>query len=137
MAFLRRKSQGFTLIEVMIALVILATGLLALMTMQIVSIRANAFSSEMTYASMLAQSRLEQIRNMSYDSVQTVDDETILRDVKTKGIEYTVQRSVQSNIPATDMKTITLTVNWTGSPAGSSGGSTVDFTTSFVTVITR
>ena len=141
MAFLRRRSQGFTLIEVMIALVILATGLLALMTMQIVSIRANAFSSEMTYASMLAQSRFEQLRNTAYDSIPPttgpITDVPVPADATTKGISYTVLRQVDDNTPATDMKTITLTINWQGSPAGSSGGSTVNFTTSFSTVIKR
>jgi len=144
MSFFRRLSKstkGFSLIEVMIALIILAVGLLALMTMQIVSIRANAFSSEMTYASMLAQSRFERLRNMDYASIAPtagpITDEIINADAKTKGISYTILRDVDDNFPATDMKTITLTVNWTGSPAGSSGGSTVDFTTSFVTVITR
>jgi type IV pilus assembly protein PilV len=138
MDFLRRKYQGFTLIEVMIAMVILAVGLLSLMTMQIVSIRANAFSSEMTYASMLAQSRLEQIRNMSYTSINpgTVTD-TVPASASTKGMAYAVETKVEDNLPATDMKTITLTINWTGTPAGSAGGSTVNFTTSFITVITR
>jgi type IV pilus assembly protein PilV len=138
MAFLRRQSEGFTLIEVMIALVILAVGLLALMTLQIVSIRANAFSSEMTYAGMLAQSRLERIRNTPYDNVNpgTVTD-TVDATTSTKGMAYTVQTTVDDNTPATDMKTITLRIDWTGTPAGSAGGSTANFTTSFITVITR
>jgi type IV pilus assembly protein PilV len=132
------SQQGFTLIEVMIALVILAAGLLALMTMQIVSIKSNAFSSEMTYASMLAQSRLEQIRNMPYASITpgVVTDTVPARDA-TKGMAYNVKTQVVDNTPATDMKTVTLTIDWWGSPAGSSGGSTVQFTTSFNTVITR
>jgi type IV pilus assembly protein PilV len=130
-------SVGFTLIEVMIALVILAAGLLALMGMQIVSIKSNAFSSEMTYASMLAQSRLEQIRNMSYDSVQTISpDEIVNGDEKTKGISYTVKTTVDTNQPAANMKRVTLRIDWVGSPAGPAGGSTVNFSTSFITVIT-
>ena len=133
-----KRQSGFTLIEVMIALVILAAGILALATMQIVSIRTNAFSSEMTYATMLAQSRLEQIRNMPYSDITpgTVTD-TVPASASTKGMSYTVQTEVDDNTPATDMKTITLTVNWTGAPAGSSGASTVDFTISFDTIITR
>jgi type IV pilus assembly protein PilV len=136
---INKKPSGFTLIEVMIALVILATGLLALMTMQIVAIRANAFSSEMTYASMLAQSRLEQIRNMTYANITpgTVTD-TVSASDATKGTAYDVETKVEDNTPATDMKTVTLTVNWKGSPAGSSTGEhTVDFKTSFITIITR
>jgi len=126
----------------MIALIILAVGLLALMTMQIVSIRANAFSSEMTYASMLAQSRLESLRNTAYESIAPntdfeYDDPDKHTYTSTNGTDYTVKRRVEDNTPATDMKTITLKIDWTGSSAGSAGGSTVDFTTSFVTVITR
>ena len=134
-----KAQNGFTLIEVMIALVILAGGLLALMTLQIVSIRANAFSSEMTYAGMLAQRRLEQIRNTAYASITpgTVTDIVPASDA-TKGMPYIVETKVDDNTPATDMKTVTLTIKWTGSPAGSStGAQTVDFNTKFITVITR
>lgn len=133
-----RKQSGFTLIEVMIALVILAVGILALMTMQIVSIRANAFSSEMTYAAMVGQSELEKVRNMNYDDVIAVARTTHDVDPTTKGVAYSIERQVQDNIPATDMKTVTLTVDWLGKPAGSADGTTtVLFTTRFSTVIKR
>ncbi len=133
-----KKQSGFTLIEVMIALIILAVGLLALMTMQVVSIRANAFSSEMTYAAMLGQSRLEDVRNMDYDTVTALSPVTLPVDPTTKGIAYTIERQVQDNTPTTDMKTVTLIVTWLGSPAGSATGeTTVLFTSSFSTVIKR
>ncbi len=139
---LSRSTRGFTLIEVMIAFVILAVGLLGLMTMQIVSIRANAFSSDMTYASMLAQARFEHLRNTAYGDIAPnadfeYDDPDTHTYTSAKGTEYTVKRRVEDNFPATDMKTITLRIDWTGTPAGSSGGSTANFTTSFITVITR
>jgi type IV pilus assembly protein PilV len=134
-----KERSGFTLIEVLIALTILAVGLLALATMQIVSIRGNAFSTEMTYATMLAQSRLEQIRNMAYDSV-TSGTEIVPANETSKGIPYTIQRTVNNDDPATDMKRITLVVLWTGAPAGpdKTGGQTaVQFKTTFATVIKR
>jgi type IV pilus assembly protein PilV len=137
MSSLRKQSKGFTLIEVMIALVILAVGILALATMQIVSIRSNAFSSEMTYATMMAQTRLEAIRNMNYDDVTAVGQVTLPVDPTTKGIAYRVQRLVQNNTPVTDMKTVTLVIDWLGAPAGSAGGQTVWFTTRFSTVIKK
>jgi type IV pilus assembly protein PilV len=132
-----QKPSGFTLIEVMIALVILAAGILALATMQIVSIRSNAFSSEMTCATMMAQSRLEAIRNMDYDNVTAVGQVTLPVDPTTKGIAYRVERQVQNNTPATDMKTVTLIIDWLGAPAGSAGSQTVWFTTRFSTVIKK
>jgi type IV pilus assembly protein PilV len=137
MSSLRKQSKGFTLIEVMIALVILAVGILALATMQIVSIRSNAFSSEMTYATMMAQTRLEAIRNMNYDDVTAVGQVTLPVDPTTKGIAYRVQRLVQNNTPVTDMKTVTLVIDWLGAPAGSAGSQTVWFTTRFSTIIKR
>jgi type IV pilus assembly protein PilV len=134
------KQSGFTLIEVMIALIILAVGLLALMTMQIVSIKANAFSSEMTYAAMLGQSKLEAVRNMNYDDVVAADPAAYSIDpTLTKGVKYTIERQVQNDTPATDMKTVTLIVNWYGRPAGTADTTTptVLFTTRFSTVIKR
>jgi type IV pilus assembly protein PilV len=128
--------SGFTLIEVMIAVVILAAGILALATMQIVSIRSNAFSTEMTYATMLAQSQFEQFRNMNYDSVVT-DSDVIPATETSKGIPYTVQWTVSDDDPTTDMKTIDLDVLWQGAPAGSATGATVNFQASFTTVISR
>ena len=130
-----KAQKGFTLIEVMIALVILATGLLALMTMQIVSIKANAFSSEMTYAAMLGQSELEKVRNMNYASVVAVAPQAYnVPATLTKGVAYTVETQVQDNTPTTDMKRVTLIINWFSRPAGSEA-TTVLFTTRFSTVI--
>jgi type IV pilus assembly protein PilV len=138
MSFLCKQSKGFTLIEVMIALVILAAGLLALATMQIVSVRSNAFSSEMTYASMLGQRYLEDVRNMNYDAVTAFGPITRSVDPTTKGVAYRVQQTVQNDTPATDMKTVTLEIDWLGTPAGAATGETsVWFTTSFSTVIKR
>jgi type IV pilus assembly protein PilV len=145
---MKKKQSGFTLIEVMIALVILAAGLLALMTMQIVSIKANAFSSEMTYAAMVGQGELEKVRNMNYDDVKAVDTATYSLDptldatldpTLAKGVNYTIERQVQNDIPTTDMKTVTLIVTWYGKPAGSAdlATPTVLFTTQFSTVIKR
>jgi type IV pilus assembly protein PilV len=133
---MNKRQSGFTLIEVMIALVILAAGILALATMQIVSIRSNAFSSEMTSATMVALSRLEQLRNMDYDTVTASGPTTLPVDATTKGIAYKVETEVDNDDPATDMKTVRLIVRWLGAPAAT-GQSTVQFSTTFTTVITR
>ena len=138
---MNKRQSGFTLIEVMIAVVILAAGILALATMQIVSIRSNAFSTEMTYATMLAQSEFEEFRNMAYDDITptggTPDSKVIPASETSKGIPYTVQWTVTNNTPITNMKTIDLDVLWQGAPAGSATGATVNFKASFTTVISR
>lgn len=137
-----KQKSGFTLLEVMIALAVLAAGLLALATMQIVSIRSNAFSTDMTYATMLAQSRFEQYRNMDYDSIPSSGTEPIPATATPKGIPYTINRTVAdldlNGDSESDMKDIELVVQWTGAPAGSATGQTmVDFEASFTTLITR
>jgi len=154
MSFLSRQSKGFTLIEVMIALVVLAVGLLALGAMQIVSIRANAFSSEMTYATMLAQSRLEELKNVPFTDTKlqptaapfgspshplaAEEGDPWYEAQDSQGYKYTIAHWVEDNTPATDMRTITLRINWMGAPAGSATEDTeVLFTTRFSTVIKR
>jgi type IV pilus modification protein PilV len=108
----RRQSQGFTLVEVMIALLVLGAGLLALATMQIVSIRSNAFSSEMTYSTMLAQQRLEILKNLDFNDGDLAAGNHALPQqiIGDKGIPYSVSWIVEDT--ATDMKTIDLTVQW-------------------------
>jgi prepilin-type N-terminal cleavage/methylation domain-containing protein len=62
---------GVTLIEVLVAIVILAIGLLGVAIMQYMAIGGNAFGREMQLATEVAQERLEVIRSMSYTNVVT------------------------------------------------------------------
>jgi type IV pilus modification protein PilV len=57
----RTGAGGFTLIEVLVALVIFAIGMLAVATMQVESIRGNTFSDLMTVATTLAEAKMEQL----------------------------------------------------------------------------
>jgi len=109
---LLKKGEGFTLLEVMIALVILSVGLLGLAALQLVSIKNNAFSSEMTYATMLAQQHAEILKSRAFtDSDLTAGQHSATGS--SKGVQYTVAWNVTDNTPDTDMKTINLTVQWT------------------------
>jgi type IV pilus assembly protein PilV len=61
-----RAERGLTLLEVMIALVILSIGLLALSGMQITSIKANGSGFKSTTAVSLADQRMQQLKNLSF-----------------------------------------------------------------------
>ena len=63
------NKKGFTLIEVLVGLVILAIGLLAIASMQVTSVRGNFFSNYLTQASYAGQERLEFLDSLAYDSV--------------------------------------------------------------------
>ncbi len=102
------NKKGFTLVEVLVGLVILAIGLLAIAGMQITSVRGNFFSNNITQASILAQNRLEELRNLDVNhedlSVGPHDDGVV------QGIfsrQYTV-----SLVPGTTMLSIVVTVRW-------------------------
>ncbi len=63
-----RGEEGFSLIEVLISLVILAVGLLGLALFQTTAIKGNAIASKWTVATELAQDRLERFRHVAWDN---------------------------------------------------------------------
>jgi prepilin-type N-terminal cleavage/methylation domain-containing protein len=60
----QKKIAGFTLIEVMAGMVLLAVGLLLLLPMMVTSIQANDYARNATEASMLIKDKMEQLKNM-------------------------------------------------------------------------
>lgn len=63
----RHGSEGFTLVELMIALAIIAIGLLGMARMQLAAIEGNAFGGRMTTAIALCQDQMEDFMNMDLE----------------------------------------------------------------------
>ena len=61
--------RGFTLIEVLVALLILAVGLLGLASLQLSASKSNSNSSLTTRALLIAQERMEELRTAPFDLV--------------------------------------------------------------------
>ncbi len=57
---------GFTLVEVLVALIILVIGLLGVALLQVTSISGNTFSREMATATTLAQDLLEKLKTLEW-----------------------------------------------------------------------
>ena len=103
------RKNGFSLIEVLIALVLFAVGMLGVGAMQIGSIKGNSFSQEVTQATVLSQERLEELRKMDFDDSNLSNghhDEGVL-----SGSEFSRSYDVEST--STTLKAVTVTVQWT------------------------
>lgn len=104
-----RETRGFTVIEVMVGLVILAIGLLGIAALQVTSTRSSYFSSNLTQATILAQDKLEYLRNVSYRNSDLSSGQhnegTISSTVFSR--QYTVVEDAGNSV-----KMITVTVQW-------------------------
>ena len=100
------KSKGFTLIEILIALVILSISLLALAGLMVTTTRNNASGGHVTEAATFAQDRLEELRATRWDDIVTGQDQRL----GSTGITYRRNWNV---VVTGNIRTVTITVNWT------------------------
>jgi prepilin-type N-terminal cleavage/methylation domain-containing protein len=111
-----KATQGFTLIEIMIALFILLTVLVAMISTTVMIVRANAFSKTLTTATTLAKDRMERLKNTHYNSLAggtdyAAADGTV--QAGATGAIYTRTWTVTADgTPAADMRTLAVTVTW-------------------------
>jgi len=104
------KSKGFSLMEVLIALVILSISLLALAGLMVTTTRNNSFGGHLTEAVTFAQQRLEEFRVAPYATLVTPGAPAIQTGVPS-GIDYSINWIVVPN--ADDcLRRVTITVNW-------------------------
>ncbi len=109
-----KRSKGFSLIEVVIALFILAICLLALAGLMVTTTRNSSFGGHMTEAATIAQDKLEQLRGAPWASVLAGAD----TQVGATGISYARSWTVAAN-PNGDQRWVTVTINWTDPTANS------------------
>jgi len=64
----KKNTQGFTLIEVLITLLIICFGFLSLTNIQTVLLKSNVFAQQRTEAVMLAQNKLEKLKQTFFIS---------------------------------------------------------------------
>jgi len=72
------NQKGFTLIEVLVAMVILTVGILALYTMQISAIKTNSHASHLTTAATWNTDQIEQFVGMNIDKDKLKDTDNDL-----------------------------------------------------------
>ena len=77
-----KEQNGFTLLEVIIALFIFSVGLLAVASMQMTAIKGNYFSGTLTEASNWAADQMETLMSLPYADVDlAAGDHTSPQDI--------------------------------------------------------
>ena len=106
------SGRGFTLIEVLIAVVVLAIAILGFSAMTLGTIRGLSISDKLTTATTLAQKQLEEINKASYDDV--IADEYLLEDFGGIVGYETFRRlvTISDATPEINTKTVTVDVWW-------------------------
>lgn len=106
----KKGTNGFTLIEVLIAIVILSFGLLGMASLTVGIIKGNKFSNNLSTATTLAQDQMEDIRRTDYSSVASVTRAVLSSPFD----EYKREVTATDGSPASGMKTISIKVYWGG-----------------------
>ena len=94
------RTEGFTLLEVMVSMVIFATGLLMMVPMIVTSIKGNVFADMTTKAAHYIQAKIEEIKN-THDFTSGSDSP-----------ETGMTRTWTVEDYGTRLKKITLQMNW-------------------------
>ena len=136
-----QQQEGYSLVEVLIAITVLAFGLMAVATMQVTAIKTNATASGISQGLTLGQTKVEELMNLSYDhsdlnddgggtnngTGQDLDDDGVDDDGDNFGLDdttgadgseangsrYTIYWNIAVDEPVTNSKTIRVIVTWT------------------------
>ena len=105
------NKKGLTLVEVMIALVVLLVVSLALMQTALVSINSNMTNLLRDEAVNIAEMRMNEARNTPFNNLIGTSTTTISRNFRNiANFQYTVTRMVTDL--NTDNKQVNITVTW-------------------------
>jgi type IV pilus modification protein PilV len=104
-----RPNDGFTLIEVLVAMTIAAIGFLGLAATHIASVRATAFGRNVSIASNVATETIETMRRLPYAEVVSTSPTSVTRGYLT----FTRTATVATVGNTTASKKVTMGVTWT------------------------
>ena len=106
-----RSSNGFTLMEVLVAMLILTVGLLGMAALITGIINSNKLSNRISTATVLAQDKMEEIKGLNYSSVVSEPQSSLPSPYD----KYERKVTVLDDSPDNNMKTVKVEVFWESS----------------------
>jgi len=103
-----RRQRGFTLIEVMIALVLTALSVMGIISLYITETKASGFSRHNAEAAILAQDKVEQLRTIGKAAISS----TSQTNVDERGLPGGIFTRTWSETVGGSFADITVTVTW-------------------------
>lgn len=116
------NKKGFTILEVLIAMLIISFGLLGLMRALSGGLMGSKRAHDVTIATLLAQQKMEELRYNDWDSLVSESKDPF--SAPNANFEY--ETTVTPGIPAAYLKEVSLSIWW---PAGASGQRCVNLKT--------
>jgi type IV pilus assembly protein PilV len=110
--------RGFSLVEVLIAIVVLSIAMMGLATLQVRCIRSNDLANRTTQATHLAQEKLEELifrvaEGEHFGAGVTFDDQNpVAMPADDEGAIFTRSWNFQDDVPVPASRTIIVTVAW-------------------------
>lgn len=109
--------SGFTLIELVVAILIFSVGILGIAKLQNVAVQGNSFSMQMTDAVNIAYNQLEYLSALDYSSSPDLQLNNHPNDSTSsfRGVTYTLSWSISTTGlgPSVDVRDLVVTVDWT------------------------
>lgn len=109
-----QESKGFTLVEVLIAMIVGLIGLLGVGAMTMAMVNSIDESRKLSVATTLGQEKMGQIESVGYDNAiaATYPEEYYGTIQGNPQFRRTV--TITDSVPEANMKTVTVTVSWIG-----------------------
>ncbi len=110
--------QGFTLIEVMIALSIMSVGVLSIGMAQLSALKLSTMSSRLSQGMYLAEEQMETFRSMPWGATFTTaaanvpDPGGLITPVQGDSAQFNRSWTITPNAPPHGLTEITVTVVW-------------------------
>jgi type IV pilus assembly protein PilV len=102
-----RTRNGFTLVEVLVSLVLIAVGLIGMAALTATLAHANRGATNRTRADQLVHEKIEEFHSAHYDSVGTGSDTVVI-----EGVEFARTWTVTPETPVAGVKQVILTTSW-------------------------